>query len=637
MQKLISSGIGIIAVLWSGAFCGVQAQPTPGRDGSVVPAEAKEKIQYLKRLERNALLEVRGANWEQAQKALSAVDEARMNLGQRNLTVFAQALSREAFDFRKRGGQEEVWELLDWAERMAPRLPDVEFARARLAVQRGSLQPGRAIGSLAAGMKKLAGEISRSILLGLNSVTRILVSLLFALTLFGIILSLRKLKCLTHDFSHVFPDGTSHAVIWSLTLLVFLLPVILQVPLILTLGFWIGLGICYARPLERGLALSALALLAASSFFLGPMSSFLAHLQGGGTREMVAVQEREWGETEVDRLARWMRDHPGDSEAAFVLSALWKKLGEYPRALELLTKAAESPSLKAAVLNNRGNVLYAMGRKDEVIPQYRQAMKVNPNLATAHFNVSQLLFSDAHLTEGQQERARAKELDPMLVDRFTRMGNSSVVNRFLADEELPPGMLKNRFFTPTGRKGLIEGWLRSRLFWGWPSPKVLVYFFLVAALAVTATIVLARIGRSLVCPRCGKIACRRCHRFSQAEGLCSQCYFIYVRKGGIDPQERVIKEFEIQRYTQRRRWVSILLSLPLMGAGHFFHGRPIRGLLLNFFFWFFLSVILLPRGLFPGAYSLSFGMEWIGIVVAILGLVVVYILGMLSVVSLEEE
>lgn len=637
MKRYLVIGLGIIGVLMGGVRSPSHAQFLPGTDGGIVPPHVRDKIRSLKQLERNALREIRNSDWQQAQSSLAAVDDARINLGQKNLTTFAQALAREALDHSKRRGGEEVWEILDWAERVAPVLPDVDFARARLSILGGGLQPGRAIVSLLSGMKKSNGGISNTVLLLLNVLSRILVSLIMALALFGAVLALRKLKCLNHDFSHLFPFGTSGAVTWALTVLVFLLPVVFRVPLFLTLGFWIGLGIMYARPLERGIALAGMVILAAVPFSLGPMSSFLIHTQGGGTQEIISVQEREWGVPEIERLARWVRDNPNDREAAFVMGSLWKKVGEYPRALVLLRQAEEVKELKAAVLNNRGNIYYGMGKKDEVIPQYQQAIKLNPQLASAHFNVSQVLFSDARLTEGQQERARAKELDPNLVNWFARVGNPNIVNRFLADEEIPGDILKNRFFTSVGRENLIENWFRSRFFWGLPPAKVLILFLVIAVLAIIITIILSRLGRSLVCPRCGKIACRRCHRFAQAEGLCSQCYFIYVRKGGIDPQERVIKEFEIQRHNQRRRWLSILVSLPLIGTGHFLHGRPALGLILSFFYWFFLSKILFPHGVFPGTYSLSFGVDWIGIAGAVLGMLILYLVGMLSVISLEEE
>ena len=81
----------------------------------------------------------------------------------------------------------------------------------------------------------------------------------------------------------------------------------------------------------------------------------------------------------------------------------------------------------------------------------------------------------------------------------------------------------------------------------------------------------------------------------------------------------------------------MLLSLPCLGAGHFLRGRPGRGLIFNFFFWLLILKILLPRGIFPGAFSLSFGVEIVGVIGASFGLLALYLIGMLNMTSMEEE
>jgi hypothetical protein len=223
------------------------------------------------------------------------------------------------------------------------------------------------------------------------------------------------------------------------------------------------------------------------------------------------------------------------------------------------------------------------------------------------------------------------------VDWFSRVGNPRVANSYLADEKIPRSLLQSRFWTPGEKQGDLEKEFQGLLYGGWVPRQVLIFYAILGIFTILAALVLFRFGRSLACPRCGMIACKQCHRFAQVEGLCSQCYFMFVRKGGIDPQERVIKEFEIQRVGLRRKWLTRIFSLPLLGIGHFMRGKSGRGLVLNVIFWLLISKLILPGGIFPEPFALSFGSEWAGTAGAIAGLVILYLIGFASLISGEED
>ena len=620
---------------------------SPGLSPAQVPTGGEElaawenlvaPLAQLRALEVQALSRIRNSEWSEAENALNAVEESRVNLGQKNLTLFAQALCREAVESgtKKKQG-EKAMKILAWAERMAPGLPDVDYTRALLLVKGKVFRPTQAIESLIDGIKKTIKETSGSAFLTLNLLTRVLIALALVFLLFGLILISRNLKCLNHDFSHLFPYGTAPAVTWALTILIFLAPLIFRIPLLLTLGIWIAIGICYARPSERWVGGLALIFLAGLPFALTSLSTLLVNLNEPGLRGIIQMEEREWGRRDVEQLEKWVADHPSDPEAAFALGSVLKKLGDCTRALSLFQVAEGKKQLAAAVANNRGNIYYALGEKDRVIPQYQQAIGLNPNQASAHYNLSQRFFAEARLSEGQKELSRAKELDPAMVEWFSRVGNPRIANSYLADESIPRSLIQSRLGVRSEKQAELEELLQTRLFGGWVPHKVLVFYAVLGILALVFVFVLSRLGRSLACPRCGMIACRRCHRFAQVEGLCSQCYFVFVRKGGIDPQERVIKEFEIQRYNQRKKWLARFLSLPLLGCGHFIRGKCGRGLLLNLIFWLLVLKLVLPREIFPGPFSLALGAEWAGMVGSIAGLVIIYLIGLASLISGEEE
>ncbi|MDD5224655.1 MAG: tetratricopeptide repeat protein [bacterium] len=595
-------------------------------------------LAQLRDLEIQALKQVRSAEWSEAETALNAVDGSRANLGQENLTLFAQALCREAIGLgiQKRQG-DKAMKILAWAERMAPGLPDVDYSKALLMVKGKAFRPTQAAEFLIDGITKTVKRVSDSAFLILNLLARVLIAFTLAFFLFGLILVLRNLKCLNHDFSHIFPYGTAPIVTWALTILIFLAPLIFRIPLLLTMGIWIAIGICYARPSERWVGGLALVFLAGLPFALTTLNTLLVNLNETGTRKIIQIEEREWGRLDLEQMEKWVAGHPSDSEAAFVLGSTLKKLGDYSRALSLYQVAEGKKQLAAAVANNRGNIYYALGEKDRVIPQYQQAIALNPNQGSAHYNLSQRLYSEARLTEGNKELSRAKELEPAMVDWFSRVGNPQVANSYLADEKIPPSLLQSRFWTPGQKQGDLEKELQALLYGGWDPRKVLIFYAILSVFTIVAALVLYRLGRSLACPRCGLIACKQCHRFAQVEGLCSQCYFMFVRKGGIDPQERVIKEFEIQRFSLRRKWLTRIFSLPLLGIGHFIRGKSGRGLALNVIFWLLLSKLVLPGGIFPEPFTLSYGSEWAGTAGAIAGLVILYLIGFASLISGEED
>ena len=619
----------------------------PGLSSAQVPTGGEElaawealvaPLAQLRALELQALKQVRNAEWTEAENAINAVEESRVNLAQENLTLFAQALCREALDsgIKKQQG-EKAMKILAWAERMAPGLPDVDYSRALLMVKGKVFRPTQAVEFLINGINKTIDRVSNSAFLILNLLARVLIACTLAFFLFGLILVLRNLKCLNHDFSHIFPYGTAPIVTWFLTILIFLAPLIFRVPLLLTLGIWIGIGICYARPSERWVGGLALVFLAGLPFALTSLSTLLVNLNETGTRGIIQVDEREWGRRDLEQLEKWVADHPSDPEAAFALGSALKKLGDYSRALSLYQVAEGKKQLAAAVANNRGNIYYALGEKDRVIPQYQQAISLNPSQGSAHYNLSQRFYAEARLTEGQKELSRAKELDPALVDWFSRVGNPRIANSYLADEKIPASLFQSRFWSAGEKQGDLEKELRALLYRGWDPRKVLVFYAILGVLTIGAVLILSRLGRSLACPRCGTIACKHCHRFAQVEGLCSQCYFMFVRKGGIDPQERVIKEFEIQRFGMRRKWLTRIVSLPLLGVGHFIRGKSVRGLVLNLIFWLLLSKLALPGGIFPEPFTFSFGSEWAGMAGSIAGLVILYLIGFATLISGEED
>jgi Flp pilus assembly protein TadD len=57
---------------------------------------------------------------------------------------------------------------------------------------------------------------------------------------------------------------------------------------------------------------------------------------------------------------------------------------------------------------NLGNALFRLGRTDEAIAQYREALRLFPGYSGAHFNLGQALSSLGRFAEADAEFAAAR-------------------------------------------------------------------------------------------------------------------------------------------------------------------------------------------------------------------------------------
>ncbi len=76
------------------------------------------------------------------------------------------------------------------------------------------------------------------------------------------------------------------------------------------------------------------------------------------------------------------------------------------RALQLDPNVAEAHA-------SRGNILDALGRRDEAKAAFERALALNPNYATAHQWYGRLLWGLGDMGRAEMELRRAAELDPL--------------------------------------------------------------------------------------------------------------------------------------------------------------------------------------------------------------------------------
>ncbi|OQX21204.1 MAG: hypothetical protein BWK75_03660 [Candidatus Altiarchaeales archaeon A3] len=70
----------------------------------------------------------------------------------------------------------------------------------------------------------------------------------------------------------------------------------------------------------------------------------------------------------------------------------------------------EKKSLIFYTLNNLGNLLQNLNRYEEAEKEYREAIRINPNLAEVHYNLRVLCTQIEKIDGARREVLKAKEL-----------------------------------------------------------------------------------------------------------------------------------------------------------------------------------------------------------------------------------
>jgi protein O-mannosyl-transferase len=121
-----------------------------------------------------------------------------------------------------------------------------------------------------------------------------------------------------------------------------------------------------------------------------------------------------------DQLFLWQEtiaQNPSDAFAQFNVGSFLNRAGRYDESLAYFQRALAIKSdlySKADVYNSIGHALVGMGRPREAIPQFQEALKINPDDANAHTNLGIALVHLGQLPEAIQEYREALQLNANL-------------------------------------------------------------------------------------------------------------------------------------------------------------------------------------------------------------------------------
>jgi tetratricopeptide (TPR) repeat protein len=520
-----------------------------------------------------------------------------------NLFSVGAALVRESRLALDSGATAVAVQRCKLAVELSPALPAAHtcLARASFAESPVSLKPVFAHLGAAAVAAWNDPRTSRALIA--NALAVVFIGSVVAGFAFVIVLLLRHASLYAHDVHHLVPGGTRRG--WQARMLAAVLllsPVLLQMgplPLVFTAVLACAL---YATTAEVVISISLLVGMALAPWAaeqIGQVAAF-----SGPATDVWLVERGEGTGLEIARLQKRL-ETVNELPVSFALARKAKRDGDLVTAEKLYLKALEvqggaSTSGLAAVRNNLGNVYLLQGDGQKAIAQYQQAIDLKESLAAPHFNVSRALAMGGvdTLEKVQAEQARALQLDRALIESFTggQLQANRKSNKFLMDVPLEVSQLDPLLEAQEKAAGVVGDEVRAQLAGNLPAPMATVMPILAAILLLALNFMKARIRPSGCCDRCGREVCRRCDADARpSEALCAQCVNVFIRRNGVDAQERVRKESLVEAY-HRRRHVMVRALAVLSGAGHLMMGQAVRGMFYLLVTASLLSSIILWRG-----------------------------------------
>ena len=551
-------------------------------------------------------------------------------LGIENLFSVGASLVRESHAALESGASAVAVQRCKLAVEFAPALPAAHLclARALFADSPGAIKS--MISELSAAVHTAMDEprVSRAILA--NVLTVLFVGAMAGGLAFVVVLFLRHAHLYRHDVHHLFPGGARGWQTGMLAAVLLLLPLLLQmgpVPLVLTALLACAL---YASTSEAAISVLLLGGLAASPWAASRIARIAAF--GGPATDVWLLEHGEGAGPEIARLQK--RLEVGNELAVdFALARKAKREGDLPTAEKLYQRALEVQGATsaglAAVRNNLGNVYLLQGDTAKAIAQYQQAVDLKESLAAPHFNVSRALAMGGGvetLEKVQSEQARALDLDRAGVEAFTggQLQANKRSNRFVMDVPLDASQLEPLIDLEERAAEAVGDEVRDQLAGNVPAPVAAALPVLAAIVVLALHLLRGRVRPSGRCERCGREVCRRCDPDARpTEALCAQCVNVFIRRSGVDPAERVRKEFAVEAYHRRRQLAARVLAV-LSGAGHVLLGYSIRGLFFLLVTASLLASVILWRGVTHDPLALRSGISFLGLGFAAALLIAVY-------------
>jgi len=514
-------------------------------------------------------------NFESAEKSLEKVIAYRQERGIPNLYIPSAALLVEASTARKQGRYDDALDLSSYARDLAPDTPAPYFQRARTIWRQNQLRALSALDSLLEGVGVFFKDFRSFFPWGLGLLLWFLMALAIGSFLTVFLFALRVAPRIAHNLSHVVKVPQW---LWYVAFLILLGAVLVSgLPFTLWVVLIALLMVFHLTGRERIAVGIALVLMAAVPLFLHVLALSSDYYSGSTPLAICEAEKGGQGSTTLEELHRLRVQNPEDSRVLSAMAIVLKRSGNLREAESLLQQALEISPDTPGYINNLGNIFMNMGRIEQAVEHYRQALRYRDD-PRIHYNLSQALRENLQLEEGEKEFRIAQEMAPGLAGDLLQSQKEGG-QRITIDIYRDAGkvFMDALSLTPEGYN------LRGRL-WTGIVPQIPFsgswFLFLGASVIIfSGHLVSGKIGVSRRCRRCNNMHCPKCSK-SSSDMLCAQCRQIFLVRSGVDPASRVKKMMQIMRFNKKRALISRVATVFLPGMGHIYLGAGWQSLVL---------------------------------------------------------
>lgn len=568
-----------LAAAWLALAVPARAETPATATMPAAPRTASPEIESLWAQHRESL---RSPNPSQTTaEIVRAMRESQLDRGIQSLPAFAAALVEEARRAVRIHEYELAVDLLRGAKDLAPDYPPVYFQLARVYWLQNKLNALKVLDELASGVGAMSQNFWWSFYKAGNFILLAITALFVSFFLGSLILLARTTSLIRHALSEAVGGKVPGIVLTAVPWAMVVLPVILGLGIawaVIIAALWMWVFLSRKEQVVVGLFVLFLAVMPLA------LDALAVFVLGGSSPTVKVLSEVRDGLVSAESAAHLARADGVRSNPKLLLARglVAKREGRLADAVrDYEAYAAAGGSRPAAARNNLGNVYYAAGDLDRAAAEYREAVRIDPKLVTARYNLSQVTRELFRFDEGDQLYIQARELDAEAVSSYRRSSGPHP-NRVVVDENLTLADLWEGVEASGARRVEVSEALWSRFMRG-ISLQVLPIF--TGGLIVLVPLLGYALGRRLsipyACRKCGQVICDEC-QVATKERMCSACHQTLISMVGIDVKDRVRKILEIQKHRERESFATRLLSFLLPGGGHILMGRTGVGILALF-------------------------------------------------------
>lgn len=514
------------------------------------------------------------------------LDDVIVEQGIERSDRIASYLLLEAKAALNKGKEEEAIKLGQMASEVSPLSPIPSFFMAKAIWQ---IQPLNVIDILAhymTGLRLVFGDF----LFMLPILSPILLFLLLAVFFSMLTFILYSLFSYTPIWVHQISEaskGYLHFIPATLLFaLLFFMPLLMGLPMIWFLLFSFVLFWGFYKRLEKGLVLTFIVTLGASTWLLPFLLTLFTANGSLLLNEMSRNHHSDflWTPPPLElKNSGW--------EGFFIRASYESQRGNYKRAAQYYKKALKIHPNSPKIFNNLGNLSYYSKDYDQAILHYQNAIEAAPSLVSAHYNLSQTYREMLQFEKGDAVFEKARKISTQTTENYA-MKSERYPEYPVIEERFTKGDLWTRLLNKTGEEaGFSERIWQGMLGEISLSKAPLLGVFWIILLNVSGFLY-GKFFSGKQCAFCKKAICKHCARRLFSYQVCRPCEMRFMtvrRKSDFAIVENAVKKIPARLYP--------IFLIP--GGGHLAIRKTKTGFFLLVLFFLSLCTIFLGEYLVP--------------------------------------